>query len=95
MIKQAKLAMDLQTELDELHQANRHVALVRRCVRRQVQIVERLRNQVRDTAVAERLLATMQDTLAVACEHRALVAGLVAQLPQQGTGTVPAVQTPG
>ncbi|MCO4882704.1 hypothetical protein VOI32_39195 [Paraburkholderia caribensis] len=87
--------MELQTELDELHQANRHVALMRRCVRRQVQLMERLQSQVRDTAIAERLLATMQDTLAVACEHRALVAGLVAQLRQQRTGTVTAARTHG
>ncbi|MPW23696.1 hypothetical protein GCT13_45125 [Paraburkholderia sp. CNPSo 3157] len=86
--------MDLQTELDDLHRADRHVALMRRCAWRQAQIVERLREQGRDTALAERLLATMQDTVTVACEHRALMAGLVTWFQQQRSRTVAALQAP-
>ena len=75
--------MDLQTEIEQLWLADEHVALARHCAEQQQQIVWRLRTHGLDVSQARRLLETMQDTVAVACEHRTLILRIVAQLQAQ------------
>ncbi|WP_233856275.1 hypothetical protein [Paraburkholderia sp. HD33-4] len=78
--------MDLQTEVEHLWLADEHVALARRCAEQQRQIVSRLCMHSLDVTEARRLLETMQDTVAVACEHRALILRIVAQLLSKDIG---------
>jgi hypothetical protein len=75
--------VDLQTEIEQLWLADEHVALARRCAEQQQQIVWRLCAHSLDVTEASRLLETMRDTVAVACEHRALILRIVAQLQAQ------------
>ncbi|MEI6003479.1 hypothetical protein H3V53_42395 [Paraburkholderia bengalensis] len=70
--------MDLQKELEELRRADEHVALARRCIEQQRQIVSRLAAGGRDASMARQLLRTMEETVTVASLHRALISRVVA-----------------
>ena len=65
--------MDGEMEARHLSLADRHIALGRSHIAAQQTLVDRLRAEGRDSAVAEELLALFQDTLDAWEAHRSLI----------------------
>ena len=65
--------MDGEMEARHLSLADHHIALGRSHIAAQQTLVDRLRAEGRDSAVAEELLALFQDTLAAWEAHRSLI----------------------
>jgi len=71
--------MDREMEARHLVLADCHIALGKYHVATQQTLVDRLRAEGRDTALAEELLALFQETLAALETHRALITASIAR----------------
>ena len=74
------MALDRETEVRHLAQADIHVADAERQVTTQMLVVEKLRAGGRDMVEAERLLASLQDILKTMGEHRTLILNTIRQI---------------
>lgn len=79
--------LDLATEKTELAKANRDITEGEDRIRHQAELVQRLRAAGQDMAVAERLLVTLQQTLAAWKDHRDLILMAIARLEQEQGGS--------
>lgn len=73
-------AMQHQQELLHLVAADTHILEGRARIRRQIALVRELRAKGNDTAQAMRLLELLRESIALQCEHRALIRVRLAEL---------------
>jgi len=66
-------APEMRRELADLEMADAHIAEARVRLLRQEELIDRLRGRAIATELAERVLETMQDTLKLMVDHRALM----------------------
>jgi hypothetical protein len=65
--------MERATELKHLKKAEADIAKGRERIERQIELIERMRQDGHDPGTANALLETMRQTLAVMEEHRLLI----------------------
>jgi hypothetical protein len=74
------MGMDREAEVQRLNEADGHIAKTERHITAQRALVERLRAGGHDTHEAERLLKTMEETLAAEYDHRKLTLEMIDQI---------------
>jgi len=72
--------LDIETERQNLATAERHVAEGEERIRRQVELIERLRADAHGVFEAESLLVTLQQTLQSWRDHRDEIVRTIARL---------------
>ena len=86
--------LELARERDSLAKADRDLAEGEERITRQIALVERLRRDGHSVMEAQRLLETLQQTLQIWREHRALIVQRIAHLESLAIGPAPGPPSP-
>lgn len=86
--------LDLATEREHLAKADRDIAEGEERIRRQAELIERLREGGHSLSEAERLLATLTQTLQLWRDHRDEILRTIARLESRRLGASGGASTP-